>query len=446
MLFTSLDELNVYVATEGDDALDLLIYNVYFNDNDEVKKKCVGFIRQIAKERGVYPASLHGFYTEYVRKNEIDFTVPAFNIRFLPYHSMRRIFSTAIKRETGPFIIEIARSEIEYTGQRPFIYSACILASAVREGYSGPIFMQGDHFQFNRRRFFEDGESETKNIKSLIAEALEAGFLNIDIDASTLVDIEEGVPEAEQELNGKMTAVMTEFIRGMEKEVNISIGGEIGEIGGKNSTPEDLRSFMSVYQREINRRGITPGLSKISIQTGTRHGGFVLPDGSKADIQIDFEVIRKLSKMAREEFGMGGAVQHGASTLPEELFHIFPEVGTLEIHLATEFQNIILDHRVLPEELKREMRSYIFMNFRDKRKGESDEQFYYRYRKYCAKEFNKLLWNLEDELLNPIMDDVGKKVEFYFDSLKVSGKRIEVEKACNEGVITSPFTFYIPEF
>ena len=34
-------------------------------------------------------------------------------------------------------------------------------------------------------------------------------------------------------------------------------------------------------------------------------------------------------------YGLAGAVQHGASTLPDELFHRFPAVETAEIHLAT---------------------------------------------------------------------------------------------------------------
>ena len=59
-----------------------------------------------------------------------------------------------------------------------------------------------------------------------------------------------------------------------------------------------------------------------------------LPDGGVAEVKLDFEVLRELGEVARA-YGLAGAVQHGASTLPDELFHHFPAVETAEIHLAT---------------------------------------------------------------------------------------------------------------
>ena len=73
---------------------------------------------------------------------------------------------------------------------------------------------------------------------------------------------------------------------------------------------------------------------KVSVQTGTSHGGVPLPDGGVAEVKLDFEVLRELGEVARS-YGAAGAVQHGASTLPDELFHRFPAVETAEIHLAT---------------------------------------------------------------------------------------------------------------
>src|SRR5207248_10896132 len=97
---------------------------------------------------------------------------------------------------------------------------------------------------------------------------------------------------------------------------------------------------------------------KCSVSTGPSHGGVVLPDGKIASVAIDFDTLREMSIAARR-YCMGGAVQHGASTLPAEYFHKFPAAGTVEVHLATEFQNIILDHGSFPEDLKQEMYAYI---------------------------------------------------------------------------------------
>jgi len=125
----------------------------------------------------------------------------------------------------------------------------------------------------------------------------------------------------------------------------VSVGGEIGEVGGKNSTPEELQAYMDGYKKEI---GSLKGISKISIQTGTSHGGVVLPDGTIAKVSIDFDTLTKLSEIGRKNYGMAGAVQHGASTLPSEAFHRFPEVGCAEIHLATQFQNMAYDYMPIP--------------------------------------------------------------------------------------------------
>ena len=132
----------------------------------------------------------------------------------------------------------------------------------------------------------------------------------------------------------------------------MSVGAEIGEVGHKNSTVEELHAFMEGYNRTLAGLGDYVGISKISVQTGTSHGGVVLPDGSIAEVKLDIEALEALSKPAREDYGMGGAVQHGASTLPRNAFGNFPRVETVEIHLATNFQNIVWDHPALPAELR----------------------------------------------------------------------------------------------
>ena len=178
-------------------------------------------------------------------------------------------------------------------------------------------------------------------------------------------------------------SVNTAFIREREPDgVTVSVGGEIGEVGHKNSTVEELHAFMEGYNATLGRLGRYAGLSKISVQTGTSHGGVVLPDGSIADVKLDLEALAALSKAARETYHLGGAVQHGASTLPQDAFGNFPRVETAEIHLATNFQNIIFDHPRLPAALRDEMKAWLVENAQSERKaGDSEEQFYYKARK-----------------------------------------------------------------
>src|SRR2546422_7528830 len=112
---------------------------------------------------------------------------------------------------------------------------------------------------------------------------------------------------------------------------------------------------MEVYRRTLKRLGTAPGISKISVQTGTSHGGVVLPNGSIAKVQLDLQALKALSRDAQTKYGLGGAVQHGASTLPRDAFGNFPACEAIEIHLATNFQTIVFDHPKLPAELRREL-------------------------------------------------------------------------------------------
>lgn len=99
-------------------------------------------------------------------------------------------------------------------------------------------------------------------------------------------------------------------------------------------------------------------------------------------MKIDFETLRQLSDLARKKYGLSGAVQHGASTLPEEAFHMFPETGTSEVHLATGFQNIIFDSSHLPAGFREEVYNYIKTEFAKERKeDQTEEQFIYSTRK-----------------------------------------------------------------
>jgi len=258
--------------------IDALVQDAVFG-NEQVKESARRTIRELASSQGIFPASIQGLYEAAGKGLYGGITVPAMNIRGITYQVARAVFRAALKHRAGAFIFEIARSEIDYTGQRPIEYVTCILAAAIREGFKGPVFIQGDHFQANRSRYSSEPEKELKAIEELIREAVSAGFLNIDIDASTLVDLDKPTLDEQQEKNCLVTAEMTKLIRSVEPEgVTISVGGEIGEIGKGNSTVEDLRVFMAGYLRRLGSD--IKGISKISVQTGTSHGGVVLPDGS----------------------------------------------------------------------------------------------------------------------------------------------------------------------
>lgn len=402
------------------DGIDTLVNDAVFASETGDRERYHRSIRESASALGIYPASIQGLYEAAGKGLYGNITVPAINIRGITYHVARAVFGAALKGRVAAFIFEIARSEIGYTKQSPEEYAICVLAAAIREGFKGPVFLQGDHFQANRAKFRSEPERELEAIKELIRQSVSAGFLNIDIDASTLVDLDREGLDEQQESNCRVTAQMTEFVRSLEPEgITISVGGEIGEVGKKNSTVEDLRAFMRGYRNLLALD--VKGISKISVQTGTTHGGVPLADGTIATVKLDFKTLGDLSRVAREEYGMGGAVQHGASTLPEEAFDRFPQVGTAEVHLATGFQNMIYDSPYFPKELLNEIHQHLLKNYSGERKEEdSEEQFLYKTRKKAFGDFKKEMWSLPEERLTRIRETLEDRFSLLFHKLCVT--------------------------
>ena len=397
-------------------------------DDPSVKKEISKKILGIAYKKGVYLSSIHDLYMARGRGEYDGFTVPAINLRCMTYDLARAIFRVARKNNSGAFIFEIAKSEMGYTAQPPAEYAGVVLAAAIKEGYRGPVFIQADHTQANAKKFQEDPDKEIEGLQVVIADAIDAGFYNIDIDSSTLVDLSKPDIKKQQKSNYEVCAKLTQFIRRIEpKSITVSVGGEIGEVGHQNSTPEDLRAFMSGFKERL-RKGLV-GISKISIQTGTSHGGVVLADGSIAQVKLDFDTLKNVSKIAVDEFGLGGAVQHGASTLPSEMFHKFPEVGTAEVHLATEFQNMIFESKHFPAELKAKIYEWLKVSAaNEKKEGETDEQFFYKTRKKALGPFKKEIMSLPQGTRDAIAAEIEARFEFLFMQLKAVNNREVVDK------------------
>jgi fructose/tagatose bisphosphate aldolase len=378
-------------------------------------------IWEASQELGAPSASIQELYAARSRGEVRGFTVPAINIRIDTFDMAKAIFATAKAKAVGPVILELARSEQTYTWQRVFEYAPNCLAGAIAAGWVGPVFIQGDHYQFNAKKYAADPEAVTEEIRKACRDAVAAGYLNIDIDSSTLVDLSRATVDEQQRANYTRAAEITALIRELEPAgVTISVGGEIGEVGKQNSNEAELRVYLDGYRRELDARATGAiGVSKVSVQTGTSHGGVPLPDGGVAEVKLDFEVLRVLGEVART-YGAAGAVQHGASTLPDALFHTFPTVETAEIHLATGFQNAVYEHPAFPADLHAEIEAWCVANAADERKdGMTDTQFVYTTRKKAIGPFKRQLWSLSTK--GQILASQAEKLTFLFDQLKVTG-------------------------
>jgi fructose/tagatose bisphosphate aldolase len=408
------------------DVVDGLAWTASFGADAELRGSARWIIRSLAAAAGIRPASIHDLYMAMGRFDAGGFTVPAINVRAMAYDTARAVVRSANKLNAGAFIFEIARSEIGYTEQRPHEYAAVVLAAALREGFRGPIFIQGDHVQTNAKKYNgSERDKELETLRALIREEIAAGFYNIDIDTSTLVDLEKPTLDEQQDVNVSLAADFTAFIRKHEPPgLTISVGGEIGEVGGKNSDVHELHAFMKGYHRKLKDRGASlVGISKISVQTGTAHGGFVNADGTvRTDVKIDLKTLEELSRVARQDYGLAGAVQHGASTLPPEAFDAFPRVGACEIHLATDFQNMVYEHPRFPADLKAEMYTWVRENATEERKPkDTEEQFIYKARKKAIGPFKKRMWSIGDDARRAIGQSLEERFTFLMTQLKIAG-------------------------
>jgi len=400
---------------------------VFGKDKKNTEKK----IKRLAKKNGIWLASTQRLYKNIARRENKGFTVPALNIRTMTFDVARAVFRAVKKEKVGAFIFEIARSEISYTKQSPEEYISVILGAAIREGFKGPLFFQGDHFQINSKRYLSRTwkRKELKELKNLIRKAIKAGFYNIDIDCSTLKPLKE---------NFSLTAKLTSFIRKIEpKKLTVSIGGEVGEIGDKDTTVKEIKIFMDGYKKALSQYGNLTGLSKVAVQARTVHGGILLASGKLKKIRGDFSILKKLSQEARK-YETAGIVQHGASTLSKEYFSRFPESEVCEIHLATNFQNIIYDSSYFPKELKDKIYKWLKRKFpKEKKKTDTEIQFLYKFRKKALGPFKKEIWDIPEKNKDKILKQLEKEFIFLFKSLKVSQTKGLIKKIYSKNSLIS---------
>lgn len=352
---------------------------------------------------------------EKISKGEAGgFTVPAFNLRTLTLDSAKAVFRAAKKENAGAFVFELAPTEAEYTDQPPKEFKKNILKAAKAENFDGPIFLQGDHFKIEDRK--KDLKKSLKNIKKFV----KAGFYNIDFDCSHLEIIK----------NAETTAELADFIRKIQpKNMTMTVGGEVGVIGGKNTTLAEFRQFME----ELKKISGYPPIIKIAIQTGTSHGGVMLASGEIQKVEEDFETLKQISQEAKK-YGLAGAVQHGASTLPDEYFSKFPEAGACEIHLATELQNIVYDSRYFPDDLRQRIYDWLRKECaEEKKEGENDIQFIYRLRKRGLGKFKKQIEKISQENKDRICGELEEKFVFFMRELKVSNTSGLIKKIYGAG-------------
>lgn len=389
-------------------------------------------IYEAAQKMNVKLASPQEAYVA-IAEGRIDkeMSFPAVNIRVGTLDTARALFRAANDNNVGALIIEIARSEMGYTSQSPAEYAAIVQAAAMLEGFEGPLFLQGDHVQLKAKPVREGGDAGKKEIdthRRLIRELMEAGFGSIDLDMSPFERrTEEHLSFEEQQAeNARLTAEKIADVRVLEKELKIPwtvlLGGETGEVGKMNTRKEDLEAYAEGIIANMKRLDIDPalGIRKIAVNDGTAHGGTPLPDGTVADVAIAFDILNMATEFGKK-YGWAGSVQHGASTLPENAFNLFPKHKAVEVHLATGFQNITFDQGIYKvKDAQSEIEQFLADKFRGEWKtGKTFAQFVYSTRKHTTGPYKWMVWTMPEDIRAKVSEALYDQFSFLFQQLGV---------------------------
>lgn len=391
-----------------EEAIDVLVNTAVFASG-QGRDRAREMIRALASQRGIHLASIQRLYVARARGLVKDvFTVPALNIRGPTYDVARAAFRAAVEHRVGAVIFEIARSETGYTEQRPAEYAIAVTAAAIKESYRGPLFLQGDHYQFSPERYRGEPEAEVRSLENLVRESLDAGFRNIDVDASTQIDRTRPRLADQQRLNAILSARMTSFIRDQgDLGPHVAVGVEVGKIGSDPTSLDDLEAFMATYAAELQRLGQGPGAAKVSLNTILTSAG---------EQEVLFDHVESFGKVCRERYGMAGVAQHGTGATPDHQLHRFRAAGACELHLASGLQNLLLEHPRFPPALLQRIDEWVAQQHRASGQGGPPPA---RLRKKAFGPFKRDLWAIEPDARDAIMRDMERKFATIFRELGV---------------------------
>ena len=398
-------------------ALDQLAHDLALTDAGKAER--IRALVALAGIAGVYTASIGPVYRALAAGTIPPLAVPAINLRGLTYDLARAIWQAAGEAAAGPVIFELAPSESRTGRQRFEEFAALVLAAAVREGYRGPVFLQVDHFQIDLPdpRF-------SPEFRSWCRRSVAAGMQQVDFDASGLCASPSAV--SAQAACAQATAAAAAFHRKLNRSGDLVYGAEVGEIGGANTTVDDLREFMATYR---SAPANPPPLGKISVNTGTTHGGVIDTAGRPGPMPLDLGLLADLAAVARREYGLPGVVQHAASTLSLAQLSRLPAAGVCEVHLATGIQNLVFDHPEFDTGLRGRMQAELLDTRREAEGRELDgsqdwtpAQHFYSGRWTSWGQFKRELWELPEESRAAIRASLVDWCAPVFAALQIAGR------------------------
>ena len=279
--------------------------------------------------------------------------------------------------DSVPVIFELARAASRSTpSSGPAEYITSVLAGCISAGWQGPVFVQGDHYQFNAKKYAADPDGVAETLRKATVDAPGGGLRQHRHRPRPcgLPRVPTGRRAAARQLPARRELAASS-VRHRRRGLVVSIGGEIGRSASRTPTRRSCAPTLTASggifdatrrhgpARPVQGERPDGHLARWRAAAGWWRGG------GQAGLRGAGAAVRGVP----QSYGLAGAVQHGASTLPDELFHHFPKVETAEIHLATGFQNALYDHPAFPSALTAEIEGWCRVNAADERKpGETE--------------------------------------------------------------------------
>jgi hypothetical protein len=99
------------------------------------------------------------------------------------------------------------------------------------------------------------------------------------------------------------------------------------------------------------------------------------------------------------------------------------------------------DNPALPSGFREEVYTFIHENFsKEKKEGQTDEQFLYKTRKKGFGPLKQKWWDLPSNVKEPIMKELGEKFDLLFEKLKVVNTKDIVRKNVKPVIVEKPIS------
>ena len=254
-------------------------------------------IYSIAWKLNIFPSSLQKIYKAQAR-HEISpqIKILSLDITEDSLANLRILFNSMNHEETKLLSLSINPKQMDQTWF--FSYITKILAAAILEDYSGPIFLQTDSIYFDPLSFENDRDNLLDRLKKITQNAIKSGIYNLNLDASELIDLDQSVTSEKMLMNLKMVAMVTNlWVRNYQPNgITVSVSGKLGKAAMNFIQKDELKDYLKRLMKEGSRlRFNTAGddISKIVVDYRTGN-----------EVSVDY--LGSLKLIAQNEFGLGG--------------------------------------------------------------------------------------------------------------------------------------------